>query len=88
MEDKKYIVSGPYLALVREKVKEMMATIEEEPLIFDVKRAKMLNRLSEIVEMLSPDIAQGSGELMPHVCRCKGGKDGEKENKDQGRCGE
>lgn len=84
MEDKKYIVSGEYLAKVREQVKEMMVTVKEEPLIFDVKRAKMLNRLSEVVEMLSPDTAKGSEGLVLHVCQCKEGrKDGEKEDKNQ-----
>lgn len=85
MEDKKYIVSGEYLARVREQIKRMMVTIKEEPLIFDVKRAKILNRLSEVVEMLSPDTDKGSEGLVLHVCRCKEGrKDGEEEDKNKG----
>lgn len=79
--DKKYIVSSAYLATVRERVKEMMRTVQEEPLIYTTKKVRMLSSLSEIVEMLSPDIAEK--ELVPHVCRCgERGKDGEKKDKD------
>lgn len=68
MEDKKYIVSGEYLGKVREAVKTVMKMVAEEPLIFDVKRAKMLNRMSEVVEMLCPE--NDEKELVEHVCRC------------------
>lgn len=84
MEDKKYIVSDLYLAQVREKVKEVTETVESDPLLFRTKRKRVLEQLWDLTKMLSPDIAQGSGELMPHMCRCKGGKDGEENNKDQG----
>ncbi len=83
MKNRKYIVSSAYLATVRERVKEMMRTLTEEPLIYNTKKVRMLNSLSGIVEMLSPDIAEK--ELIPHVCRCgERRKDGKEEDKERG----
>lgn len=70
-----YIVSDMHLQLVRTKIKNVMDKITDEALIFNVRKVKMINQLSSVLEDLTPGVAEQYGELTPyekHVCKCGG----------------
>lgn len=70
-----YIISDMHLQLVRTKIKNVMDKITDEALIFNVRKAKMINQLSSALEDLTPGVAEQYGELAPykkHVCKCGG----------------
>lgn len=70
-----YVISDMHLQLVRTKIKNVMDKITDEALIFNVRKVKMINQLSSVLEDLTPGVAEQYGELTPyekHVCKCGG----------------
>lgn len=70
-----YVISDMHLQLVRTKIKNVMSKITDEALIFNVRKVKMINQLSSVLEDLTPGVAEQHGELTPyekHTCKCGG----------------